>query len=254
MKKRIYLLPSLFTLGNLVCGFVSIVLSFDKNFSMSAWLIILAGLFDLLDGKVARLTDSVSQFGVELDSLCDMVTFGVAPIFLIYSIVLFRYGRVGIVISVFYVVAVALRLARFNSDTLNGNNVSGYFKGLPCPSAAYILSSFVLIDVVIDNNITKKIIPFIMRKFYIFSNLIPLIIILLSFAMISNISYFSLKNLKIEKAKTFKTMILCFVGGILIYRFPENMIFIIFLLYFLSGIFDIFKKIKKSSTLIKRKG
>ena len=117
MKKGIYILPSLFTLGNLVCGFLSILLAYNKNFSFSAWLIILAGIFDLLDGKVARLTDSVSKFGVELDSLCDMVSFGVAPIFLIYSIVLFRYGKIGIIISVFYVVAMSLNFARFNSVT-----------------------------------------------------------------------------------------------------------------------------------------
>jgi CDP-diacylglycerol---serine O-phosphatidyltransferase len=253
MKKGIYILPSLFTLGNLVMGFLSIISSLGGNFSKAAWMIIIAGIFDLLDGRVARMTNTVSKFGVELDSLCDIVSFGVAPAFLIYNVVLFKYGKFGIVISLFFVIAVALRLARFNANTLDGKEDSRCFKGLPCPAAAYILASFVLIDILIDNNITKKIIPLIMNKFYIFANLIPLVVILISYAMVSDITYMSLKNLKLGRAKTFRTIVLICIGGILVWRFPENMLFIVFLLYFLSGLIDLFKKMKKVSEIFRDK-
>ncbi len=252
LKKGIYVLPSMFTLGNLAMGFLSIISASTGHYTPAAWFIVSAGVFDALDGRIARLTKTTSNFGVELDSLCDIVSFGIAPGFLIYKFVLFKYGKWGIIISLLYVIAAALRLARFNSMTLKDEEDKYFFKGLPTPAAANIITSFVLIDNLIDNNITKKIIPLIMKKFYVLYNLLPLLILLVAYAMVSNISYMSLKNLKLGKAKTFREIILLCIGIALIFRYPENMLFIIFLLYFLSGILDIFKKISKMSQKIKK--
>ncbi|MDR0675569.1 MAG: CDP-diacylglycerol--serine O-phosphatidyltransferase [Elusimicrobiota bacterium] len=253
MKKGIYVLPTIFTLGNLVVGFLSLFFACQGKFSYAAWAIILAGIFDLLDGRIARLTNSVSKFGIELDSLCDIVSFGVAPAFLIHQVILFKYGKKGLAILVIYVVAAGLRLARFNTNALQGNEDARFFRGLPVPAAGYMLASFVLIDDLINNGITKKIIPIIMNKFDIFHNLIPFIILLISYAMVSNISYMSLKNLKLGKAKTFKTITLIFIGCFLVWKFPENMLFIVFLLYFLSGLIDVWRKLKRISENYKEK-
>lgn len=253
MKKGIYILPSLFTLGNLVMGFLAMIQAINGDFVKASWFIVIAGIFDMLDGRIARLTNTTSKFGIELDSLCDMISFGVAPAILMYNFVMFKYTKWGIIICLLYVIAAALRLARFNSNTLD-NKEDGYsFKGLPTPAAAYMLASFVLVDNLIDANITKKVIPLIMNKFYIMYNLIPIVIVLISYAMISNISYMSLKHLKLGKAKTMRQIILICIGCILIWRFPENMLFIIFLIYFLSGLIDIAKKLNRISEIFKKK-
>lgn len=137
MRKRgmyVYALPNLFTSMNLVLGYMAIVFAVDGRFDRSAWAILLAAVFDTLDGRVARLTNTTSRFGVEYDSLCDLVSFGVAPSILAYYAALKPFGRVGIVASVVFALCGALRLARFNvmAEVLP----KSYFQGLPIPMAA----------------------------------------------------------------------------------------------------------------------
>src|SRR5262245_18571593 len=134
LRRGIYLLPTTFTVGNLFCGFVSLVLSSRGEYSLAALSIILAGILDGLDGRIARLTGTSSEFGVEFDSLADVVSFGVAPAFLAYQWALLPLRRGGWLIAFLYVVCAAMRLARFNlqASTLDKR----YFAGLPSPSAA----------------------------------------------------------------------------------------------------------------------
>ena len=143
IRRGIYILPSLLTTGNLSAGFISVLLSIHSEFTMAAWCIILAILFDMLDGRVARWTNSTSNFGIELDSLADLVSFGVAPAVLMYQMVLYTMHKPGMAISLFYVIAGAIRLARFNAKANSGES-STDFVGLPIPAGAGILASFVL--------------------------------------------------------------------------------------------------------------
>ncbi len=114
-KNYILILPSLFTTGNLYCGFAAIIHSFNHNFEKAAYAIIIAGIFDVLDGRVARLTNSQSQFGIEYDSIADVVSFGIAPAALAYVWGLEDLGRVGWAVCFLFAACGALRLARFNS-------------------------------------------------------------------------------------------------------------------------------------------
>lgn len=134
--------PSLFTVLNIVCGFMSILSASQGTIEVAAWFIILAAVFDTLDGVMARITRSSSQFGVELDSLSDVVSFGAAPSFLVYQAHLHTFNTFGIIISAMPLVFGAIRLARFNVQLVGFEK--NYFKGLPIPFAAITLCAFLL--------------------------------------------------------------------------------------------------------------
>ncbi len=133
-RRGIYILPSLFTVGNLLCGFAAVVQASLGRFSLAAVLIIIAGVLDGLDGRIARLTGTTSDFGVEFDSLADIISFGVAPAFLVFSWVLYPLGRIGWLAAFVFVVCAAMRLARFNIQ--RSAIEKRYFAGLPSPAAA----------------------------------------------------------------------------------------------------------------------
>jgi len=141
MKVTRAVVPSLFTVLNIFCGFLSIVNSSKGEYETAAWLILAAGIFDVLDGAMARLTKSFSDFGVELDSLADVVSFGVAPSFLVYAIHLNTLNGFGMLIASMPMVFGAMRLARFNAQLVGYDK--DYFRGLPIPSTAIIIASFV---------------------------------------------------------------------------------------------------------------
>lgn len=138
----ILILPSLFTTGNLFCGFYCIVRSIHHDFERAAYAIILAGVFDVLDGRVARMTRSQSQFGIEYDSIADVVSFGLAPALLSYIWLLEPHGRLGWVACFLFAACGALRLARFN--TLSQESPKSYFVGLPIPAAANLVAGAVI--------------------------------------------------------------------------------------------------------------
>ena len=139
VSMHIYVLPNLLTTGNMFFGFVAIVLSIQQDFTHAAYAIVGAAIFDLLDGRVARLTHSTSQFGAEYDSLCDLVSFGVAPGILLFLWALQPFGRIGWLASFLFACCGALRLARFNVQaTIIEKN---YFQGLPIPMAAGIVAA-----------------------------------------------------------------------------------------------------------------
>ena len=132
----------MFTMGNVVCGFLAILSAFEGNITTACWFVILAGFLDALDGRVARLSRTTSQFGVELDSLADFLSFGVAPAVLVHSIKLSSLGRWGWIISVVYIMAASYRLARYNllADTEEKKD----FLGMPVPLAAFGLVSYII--------------------------------------------------------------------------------------------------------------
>ncbi len=133
-RRGIYILPSLFTVGNLFCGFAAVIQASLGRYALSAVFIIVAGVLDGLDGRIARLTGTTSEFGVEFDSLADIVSFGVAPAFLVFCWVLHPLGRIGWLAAFVFVICAAMRLARFN---IAGHRTEKrYFAGLPSPAAA----------------------------------------------------------------------------------------------------------------------
>ena len=140
--KKIYLVPNFVTTANMFSGFCSIVASTHKEFDTACWAIVAAGVFDMLDGRIARLAKATSQFGLEYDSLSDLLSFGVAPAILLYQWALQPYERLGWLAAFLYLTCGALRLARFNVNT--DSQPKGYFQGLPIPMAAGMVSTFVL--------------------------------------------------------------------------------------------------------------
>jgi len=139
LRRGIYLFPTLFTVGNIFCGYFAILHGMKGDFEKSALLILLATVLDALDGKVARLTGSTSPFGLELDSLADLISFGVAPAVLVQSWGLTQFGRTAWISSFIYVICGATRLARFNIQTAHADKK--YFVGLPIPAAAAVLAA-----------------------------------------------------------------------------------------------------------------
>ena len=141
MRQVVVVMPSAFTLGNLFFGFWAIVSAFNGNFRWAGWFIVFAGILDMLDGRVARLSGTGTRFGAELDSLVDVISFGVAPALLMYFLDFSTAGRFAWILCYIYVVAVALRLARFNVLSA-GKPPSAWFTGLPSPSAGMTLAVY----------------------------------------------------------------------------------------------------------------
>ncbi|MDR1928944.1 MAG: CDP-diacylglycerol--serine O-phosphatidyltransferase [Endomicrobium sp.] len=245
LKKGVYIIPSLFTCANISCGFLSIISSINGYFTKAAWLVVFAIIFDIIDGRIARFTKTTSEFGIQLDSLSDMLSFGVAPSIIMYQLVLNSMGKLGISVAVFFVLCSALRLAKFNTATSKRSLViNASFMGLPTPASAGFLISFVLsYELFITNSeqqsLTFKTIPILMKNMPIFFSLMPIMMVILSLLEVSNIPYLSFKKVKLFKPKIFRFLVLLVSLILLIIAFPQNIIFILFVLYVFSGIFGI---------------
>ena len=219
------IIPNLFTSMNMFCGFLSIINASQGKFLYASWLIIIAAIFDALDGMVARLTNSSSALGVELDSLSDVVSFGAAPSFLIYSNYLFQFNAAGVIISSFLMIAGGFRLARFNAQLVGFNK--DFFKGLPIPTSALTMATFIL---TFYENKTGYNEP---ESLFI----IPLILVL-SILMVSTIKYDTFP--KVTPSGLMKKpwlIIAALTGIVLIIITSGKALFYIFVLYILFGIF-----------------
>jgi CDP-diacylglycerol--serine O-phosphatidyltransferase len=209
------------------------------NFTKAAWLLIFAMVFDTMDGRIARLTKTTSEFGVQLDSLSDLTSFGIAPAVMIYQLVLSSMGKVGKSIAVLFILCSALRLAKFNVRA-NDKEIHNSFMGLPTPASAGLLVSFVLsYELFIADPgqpLTFKTIPILMRNMPIFFKIMPAVVVFLSLLMVSNIPYVSFKKVEFSKPKVFRFLILVMFLVWLMVTFPQNIIFILFTFYAFSGI------------------
>lgn len=230
----IYILPNLVTTCNLFAGFFAIIQSLRGNFLWAAYAIVIAAIFDQLDGRLARLTRSTSKFGAEYDSICDVVSFGVAPALLLFQWALQPFGRVGWVACFLFVACGALRLARFNVQV--GVVEKSYFQGLPIPMAAGIVASSVLAftDLQWDAN---------------GSRLLLFMTILLAFVMVSTFRYRSFKDLDLKERLPFSYLIFGVGLIVVVALHPEVMLFVLFMSYAVLGaVFGIFrlgKSVKK---------
>lgn len=222
LKRGVYLIPSMFTAGNIMCGFFSIISTFNGEYLQAAMFIIFAHLLDGVDGYAARLTKTTSQFGVEFDSLADVVSFGVAPAILVYFWALVPWGNWGWLAACTYVVCGALRLSRFNVQARN--LAKGHFVGLPIPAAAEMITSTLFLYYYLGGEGAPN------RRVTLL-----LIIYGLAILMVSGFQYFSLKNTDLRKRFPIWTLVFCIVLIKVIVAEPQVMFFTSFLLYTLSG-------------------
>jgi CDP-diacylglycerol--serine O-phosphatidyltransferase len=227
LSMHIYILPNLLTTGNLFCGYFAIMSSIKGHFLMAAVSIVIASVFDLLDGRLARLTHSTSKFGAEYDSLCDLCSFGMAPAVLLHQWALYPFGRIGALASFLFVTCGALRLARFN---VQANIIEkSYFQGLPIPMAAGIVASSVLAFDDLGLNPTGN------------AGLLAMTF-LLAFVMVSTFRYRSFKDLDLKERRPFRYLVLGV--GILtaVALRPEVNLFVLFLTYAVLGaVFGVFR-------------
>ncbi len=223
----IYVLPNLMTTGNLFCGFFAVIYSIQADFLTAAYAIVAAAVFDTLDGRLARLTRSTSKFGAEYDSLCDLVSFGVAPAILLYQWALNPFGRLGWIACFLFCACGALRLARFN---VQANVVEkNYFQGLPIPMAAGIVASSVLAFQDLEWESLGSITLLVMT-------------ILLAFVMVSNFRYRSFKDLDLKQRLPFRYLILGVGILVVVALRAEVMLFVLFMSYAtLGAVFGVFK-------------
>jgi CDP-diacylglycerol--serine O-phosphatidyltransferase len=207
LSRGLFVLPTLFTVGNLFCGYLSIWLSIRGTFETAAYLVIIAAVLDALDGRIARLTNSASEFGEEYDSLADLVSFGVAPAVLAYSWGLSDFQRLGWMASFLFVVCGSMRLARFNIQTKVVDK--RYFVGLPIPAGAATIVTLVLAT---PDRLVSRV---------WMAGLLALTVIV-SYLMISTIRYRSFKDLDLKRRRP-AWIILLFAGAFIALGFVPRL-------------------------------
>lgn len=216
MKKYI---PNLVTMLNLVFGMFSILSTLDGNYECAVWCIVLAMIADGMDGRVARYLNESSELGKELDSLCDLVSFGVAPAVLAYSFQLNEYGFIGYLVAAFFAACGAFRLARFNVNT---DVVKGFFMGVPIPAGGCVLAAFVYMGVHLD------------------AWMFILLVMLFGYLMVSTVKYPDFKGK--GKDGTFgkvPAVIAGLVGLYIFITYSNSLLFVIFFTYILFGLLNL---------------
>ena len=239
-SRGIYLLPSILTTFGMFAGFYSIIASINGDFTLAAISIMIARMWDTLDGRVARLTNTQSAFGAQYDSLTDLVSFGVAPALLVYEWSLSDMGRVGWLAAFIFLACAALRLARFNTQV--GTADKRYFQGLPSPAAAGGIASLIWLKFW---NFEYLDFGVISLSYYIGVS----ITILCGLLMVSNVRYFSFKEFDSTDKASFRFLLLTVLSLILLLYKPNIVLFTAFFIYMLSGpyitIFGIYKRRQK---------
>ena len=231
------IVPSFFTVGNMFCGLYSVIAAFGGKIVLAAWMIFFGAFLDAMDGKIARFTGSSSRFGVEYDSLADVISFGFAPSMLIYSSYAKNMGLPGILLSFLPLLFGSIRLARFNIQ-LKGFDKE-HFTGLPIPIAALALASFII---------------FSQYFFYVpvrFPKALIVIIFLVSILMVGTMRYEKLPNFNFKGTNRDKIKVIIFlIGVILLIIFPQEGLFPLIMMYILSGIFAWLLRLSKGKSTI----
>ncbi len=232
----IFLLPSLFTLGAICSGLFAIISSINHEYLNAIYLIFLSMILDSIDGRIARLTHTSSLFGAQLDSLSDMVSFGVAPALIIYNYQLHLLGKIGAVITFIYVACVALRLARFN--TMLAINDKRFFIGLPSTAAAPIIAGYVWLSY-----------SYALSS-HIFVILGAVITLFIAFSMVNNVRFYSFKEFNIRHKARFRVLLISLLVLVFLVIDPELSIYIVFVGYvvisYVIAIMNFIKNSKKN--------
>ena len=220
-RKGIYILPNLFTLAALFGGFYAIVMAMNGRFDYAAVGVFCAMVLDSLDGRVARMTNTQSAFGEQMDSLSDMVSFGAAPALIAYEWALKGLGRWGWIAAFVYCACAALRLARFNVNTAVVDK--RYFQGLPSPAAAALVTGFIWI--MTDADIRGPAVAWPMFALALYSGL----------TMVTNVPFYSFKDVQMKKSVPFAAIVLIALGIAVINIHPPAVMFGLFVIYGFSG-------------------
>ncbi len=218
-ERGIYLLPSLFTTGGLFAGFYALIAAVQGRFELAAWALIAAAIFDMLDGRVARLLHAESDFGAQYDSLCDMLSFGIAPAVLIYLWALVPLHKLGWLAAFLIAACAALRLARFNVQI--GTQSKRYFSGLPTPAAAMLIATAVLFH---ENNAMAPI-PWL---WFVIS-------VTLAWLMVSRVPFFAGKDVDLKKRHPAVILLGILALIVFIMADPHMNLFILALAYCIHG-------------------
>jgi len=230
-RRGIYILPSLFTTASLFAGFYAIVQSMNGSFEYAPLAIFIAMILDALDGRIARLTHTESDFGAEYDSLVDMVSFGLAPALIMYEWALSSMGKVGWLVAFIYTAGAGLRLARFNTQV--GTADKRYFRGLPSPAAAAVVVGLV----------------WVMQSYGVPGRELSIAALFVTamagVLMVSNIRYRSFKDVNLRGRVSFMTILSLPLVFVLLFQSPPQVLFLSFLAYALSGpLMYVFRQVK----------
>jgi len=236
-RKGIYVLPNLLTLGGLFGGFYAIVMAMNERFDLAALGVFAAMIFDSLDGRVARMTNTQSAFGEQMDSLSDMVSFGAAPALIAYEWALRGMGRWGWIAAFVYCACAALRLARFNVNT--GVVDKRYFQGLPSPAAAALVMGFIWICTELD--VTGPSVAWPVSLLTLYTGL----------TMVSNVPFYSFKDIKMKKSVPFTVIVLVALLIAVVNIHPPIVLFAAFMVYGISGyVLYAVRKVKGQQTSV----
>jgi CDP-diacylglycerol--serine O-phosphatidyltransferase len=233
LKKGVNLLPTLLTMGNILCGVFAIVASFNRDWYQACLAIAVAFALDGLDGRIARMVDSQSEFGLQLDALADLVSFGMAPAMIAYTNWMFFYERLGILLAFMFVCGAALRLARFNAHDVE-SDLKGFFNGFPTPAAAGVIVSLYFVEYKF----------FIVNQYFSerfqqgFAVAVPLLVLVLSYLMLSNLKYPNFKQAADFEGHPFGVITALLLFIFLAALFPLMVFSVGFLGYLLLGILN----------------
>ncbi len=220
-RRGIYLLPNAFTTAALFCGFFAIVMAMNNKFEHATWAIFVAMILDALDGRIARLTNTQSEFGAQYDSLSDMVSFGAAPALVMYEWSLRGLGKFGWIAAFVYCAGAALRLARFNTNIEVVDK--RFFQGLPSPAAAGIVAGFILMMNDLGRSGLEA--PWVSWAITLFAGL----------TMVTNVPYYSFKDVNFRKSVPFIAVFLIALAFAIVAIDPHGVLFPVFVMYGLSG-------------------
>ncbi|KAF1023808.1 MAG: hypothetical protein GAK30_00174 [Paracidovorax wautersii] len=220
-RKGIYVLPNLFTLAALFGGFYAVVMAMNMRYDLATIGVFCAMVLDSLDGRVARLTNTQSAFGEQMDSLADMVSFGAAPALIAYEWALKDLGRWGWIAAFVYCACAALRLARFNVNT--GVVDKRFFQGLPSPAAAALVMGFVWL--MNEGGISGSEVQWVIFALTLYAGL----------TMVTNVPFYSFKDVHMKKSVPFAVIVLIALGIAVINIDPPSVLFLLFVLYGFSG-------------------
>ncbi len=229
--KKIYILPNLITTANIVCGFLSMIYSIQGDFNRATWLIIVAAIFDSLDGRVARMAKATSAFGVQYDSLSDLTSFGIAPAIMLYTYSLHDLSRFGMSVAAFYCICAALRLARFNVSAEEKDPTKlkkirkGYFQGMPSPASAGIVVTTVMLQAETSffSDTMLKVVMVVLG-------------LLLALLMVSNIPFPSFKELNWRSKGKAWILLIPIVFILSVIQIPEITLFAAGFAYLMMGL------------------
>lgn len=228
-RKGVYLLPNLFTTGALFAGFYAIIAATNGAFEAAAIAIFVSMILDGLDGRVARMTNTQSEFGAQYDSLSDCISFGVAPALVAYAWALNELGKIGWMVAFVYAACAALRLARFNVQIESADK--RYFTGLPSPSAAALVAGMVWLGASVQLDQDSSMVAIIAALVTAFAAVM----------MVSNVRYNSFKELDVKGRVPFFVILVIVLAIAVISAYPEGVLWAIFLIYALSGPLNVFR-------------